>query len=176
MFLTAIVAFVGGAVACGVTLILLWMSRWQLVQRKKRHLDGLSLRLSAGLAKLDQDTAFLQKRLTEYNSRVVSYDEYVQENEQLKRDLQNIDVARRKLQLDREAQRERQEELDARAVELGKRYLKENIRWIGNKLTSANYSSSKTRLQKVIDLCRGIGFDVPPEHEKQYFEDLKDQL
>jgi len=93
----------------------------------------------------------------------------------LKRDLQNIDVNLRKLELDRDVQRGNQESLNAKVQEVASRYLRENVKWIGQSLTADNFVSLKQRLQVVIDRCRSIGFEVSAEYEASLFEDLGDQ-
>ena len=57
--------------------------------------------------------------------------------------------------------------------DLGQRYLKENVKWVGSKLPTNNYVNSKEKLIKVIELCRGIGFEIPSEDEQQLLNDLK---
>ena len=113
--------------------------------------------------------------MKEFDSRVISYNELQCENAIIKRDLQNIDVDLRKSQLDHEQQRQKQETLDQRSNELGNRYLKENIKWISKSLTQNNFVTCKERLQKVIKLCRGIGFDVSAEEETSLQANLKDE-
>jgi multidrug efflux pump subunit AcrA (membrane-fusion protein) len=79
----------------------------------------------------------------------------------------------RKVQLDRDLQREEQEAINARAKDLGSRYLKENIKWMGNSLTPNNYAANKQRLLEVIERCRGIGFYISSNDEAGYLADLK---
>ena len=125
------------------------------------------------IEEVDRASVFLEQRQKEFDARIISYKELQDENLILKRDLHNIDVSLRKLQLDRDRQREKQEALDARAQELGARYLKENIKWLGNSLNSNNFAASKQKLLDVIDRCRKIGFAVSPEEESAYLADLK---
>ena len=115
----------------------------------------------------------LQTREEQFNKRLIRYEELQNENTILKRDLQNVDVNLRKLLLDRNLQRQKQEELDQRTRELGTRYLTENVKWIGSSLNANNFVASKQRLQDVIGKCRGIGFDVPPQEEETLTADLK---
>ena len=70
-----------------------------------------------------------------------------------------------KLQLDRDAQDETQATIVKKVDEIGSRYLKENVKWIGNSLNANNFSQCKQRLQDVVERCRGIGFQVTPEEE-----------
>lgn len=118
-----------------------------------------------------------EERLTAHrrdlDQRIIKYDELQEENSILKHDLQNVDVNLRKLQLDVELQREKQEKLTANINDLGSRFLKDNVNWIGNSLTANNYQRSKERLQKVIAWCRGIDFPVSAEDEESLIADLK---
>lgn len=118
-------------------------------------------------------TARLKAEQAAFGARVISYRELEGENAILKRDLQNMDVSLRKAQLDREVQRKNQEAIDQRGKELGSRYLKENVKWIGSSLNPSNFVKCKERLQNVIESCRGIGYDVPEQEETTLLADLK---
>lgn len=149
-------------------------------QKSEQDAQGKNIReslkaIKTKQQKLDQQAAQLQVQQKEIDARVVSYRELQQENAIIKRDLQNIDVDLRKVQLDRELQRKDQETLDQRSNDLGGRYLKENIKWIGSSLTTNNYVASKQRLQKVIESCRRISFDVSAEEEASLLADLKEE-
>ncbi len=149
-------------------------------QKSKQDAQGKNIRETLQATKtkkqeLEQQAAQLQVQQKEIDARVVSYTELQQENAIIKRDLQNIDVDLRKVQLDRELQRKTQETLDQRSNDLGGRYLKENIKWIGSSLTTNNFVASNQRLQKVIERCRGIGFDVSAKEEASLLADLKEE-
>jgi len=156
------------------------LERLRRVKQQKKQQDAQEERirttsqaLSAQRQELAQQAAMLRDQQERLHARVVSYSELQDENAILKRDLQNIDVSLRKLEMDRDLQRQNQERLDARAKELGERYLKENIKALGRSLTPNNYAASKKRLLDVIERCRGIGFDIPSEEEAGYLADLK---
>lgn len=140
--------------------------------------------------RLDNDQIALHKRQTELLERerqlkaleeevraarndVISFDEIQHENAIMRTDLQNIEVECRKLQLDHMVQGERQDEVDQRCQSLAERYLGENVKWIGTKLTPNNYVNSKAKLVKVIELCRAIGFEIPESEEEELLADLK---
>ena len=147
-------------------------------QKKEQEAKEKTIRetiqaLKAQREELTHREVTLKDRQGKLDAQVVSYSELQEENAILKRDLQNIDVNLRKLQIDRDAQRQNQEELDARAKELGGRYLKENIKWLGTSLSQNNYAACKKRLLDVIERCRGIGFAIPSEEEAGYLADLK---
>jgi hypothetical protein len=148
----------------------------QLEVREQESLEHARQAAEARQREIDRQTAQLKAREQEFEARLVSYKELQDENALLKRDLQNIDVDLRKLQLDRELQRERQATLDQRAKELGKRYLSENVKWVGSSLTANNFGACKQRLQTVIERCRGIGFDITPEEETGLLDDLKNEF
>lgn len=151
-----------------------------LQEQKRKRLAGQELEQVKLQSQLNKESAELREGLrkfqqdsTEFASRKVKYDELVTENEILKRDLQNIDVNLRKLQMDRDLQGRRQDEIDARAEDLGGRYLKENVKWIGRSITPNNYQRSKERLVKVIERCRGIGMAISDAQEQELLDDLK---
>ncbi len=134
--------------------------------------------LSKGIIEAgERDLAELRERLkteySEFKAKAVSYDELRAENAILKQDLQNLDVGVHKLRLDGEQRRQVQEKLDQLAKDLGSRYLKENVKWIGDSLTPNNYASCKQRLQDVIERCRTIGFAISAEDESGLLADLK---
>jgi len=143
----------------------------QQVQAKRIH-EALQ-KIQARENQLEEANLDLKVREQHFSERLIKYEELQNENTLLKRDLQNVDVNLRKLLLDRNIQRQKQAELDQRTQELGTRYLKENVKWIGSSLNANNFVASKQRLQDVIGRCRAIGFDVPPQEEKTLLADLK---
>ncbi|KKM23056.1 hypothetical protein LCGC14_1619080, partial [marine sediment metagenome] len=156
--------FLMGLAAGVVCVFLLLADKRKRLNEQKRRQDSQVRTTQEALraaktqrAELDQKAARLQFEEEELSRRVISYTELQQENALLKRDLQGVDVDLRKLQLDRQLQGQNQEMLDQRATDLGGRYLKENVKWVGSSLTPTNFVSCKQRLQKVIERCRGIG-------------------
>jgi len=77
--------------------------------------------------------------------------------------------------MDRDKQQEQHETLEQRVVELGSRYLKENVKWLSTSLTPNNFAICKTRLLKVLERCRDIGFDDAADQEIVLVEDLKEE-
>lgn len=122
---------------------------------------------------LTREATRLKAEQEQFEVRVISYKELQDENTILKRDLQNVDVDLRKLQMDRELQQQSQATLDEGGKELGGRYLKENVKWIGSSLTPSNFAACKQRLLTVIERCRGIGFEVTTQEEGALLGDLK---
>lgn len=172
--------FLMGLAAGVVCVFLLLADKRKRLNEQKRRQDSQVRTTQEALraaktqrAELDQKAARLQFEEEELSRRVISYTELQQENALLKRDLQGVDVDLRKLQLDRQLQGQNQEMLDQRATDLGGRYLKENVKWVGSSLTPTNFVSCKQRLQKVIERCRGIGFDVSAEEENGVLADLR---
>lgn len=125
---------------------------------------------------LELFAANLKEEMAQFKARVISYEELRSENSVLKKDLRNIDVVTRKLELDREEQREHQRLLAERCTQLGQRYLKENEKWIGSSLNANNYASCKQRLLDVIERCRGIGFEVTREEEERLVTELREDF
>ncbi|HUE15629.1 MAG TPA: hypothetical protein VMR25_15790, partial [Planctomycetaceae bacterium] len=108
----------------------------------------------------DEEVQRLKAERAAFDARAVPYSELQDENVILKRDLRNIYVQARKAQLDTQLQRKSQEGIRQRVNDLGSRYLKESVKWIGTALNPNNYAASKQRLQDVIERCRGMGFEI----------------
>lgn len=159
-------------------------------EAKLRELDQQAARLKAEQAEelrrineisearhleLYQQAAHLKTQQIEFEKRLVSYSELREENAILKRDLRNIDVNLHKSKLDHEVQRQAQEALDQRSRDLGSRYLKENVKWIGSSLTQNNFVNSKQRLQETIERCRDIGCAVSDEEEAALLANLREE-
>ncbi|MCK5113901.1 MAG: GIY-YIG nuclease family protein [Phycisphaerae bacterium] len=140
------------------------------LKEQKRQQDKQVQRIQATL----QGIKAKQLEFDQFAAKVVSYNELASENKILKRDLQNVDVNLRKLQLDTELQRQTQGTLDQRIKDLGSRYLKENVKWVGTSLTPNNFVACKQRLQKVIERCRAIDFSVPTDDESDLLASLKE--
>jgi hypothetical protein len=130
-------------------------------------------RWKAAWAELQSETARVTAARTEIDARIISYQELRDENSILKCDLHNLDVNLRKLRLDSELHRQAQETLSQKVKELGSRYLKENVKWIGASLNPNNFVTCKQRLQDVIERCRGIDFDVPANEEATLLANLR---
>lgn len=143
------------------------------LQAERERLDQLRRLLHENSEASRRESQKISAEREEFENKVITYAELENENQILKRDLQNIDVELRKLQLDREIQGERQEELDRRCREVAGRYLKENVDWIGRALTTSNFGVCKQRLEAVIERCRSIGHDVPADEEARLVADLK---
>jgi hypothetical protein len=79
------------------------------------------------------------------------------------------------VQLDVDAHQRLQLEIDAKVQDLGTRYLKENVKWIGNSLNPNNFVQCKQRLLDVISRCRGIGFAISPDEENGYVAELRSE-
>ena len=172
--------FLLGLVGGGFCVFLALMEKRRRMRDQKMKQDSQAKKIQAGLQatkdkqqKLDRWSSELKAQQEGIDSRVVSYKELQDESAILKRDLQNVDVNLRKMQLDGELRYQAQENLDRRSNELGARYLKENIKWIGSALTPNNFVACKQRLRDVIERCRGIGFDVSAEEEAALLADLK---
>jgi len=121
----------------------------------------------------DHELRRLKAEQAEFGAQAISYKELEDENTTLKRDLRNVHVHVRKAQLDGELQRESQEMLHGRINDLGSRYLKENVKWIGTALNPNNFVACKQRLQDVIERCRGMSFEVPAAEEDSLQNALK---
>ena len=120
-----------------------------------------------------RQSAELEQRVKEFESRTISYRELQQENILLKKDLQNIDINLRKLDLDGELRDQRQRELDERSAQLAKRYLADTVKDITSSMGPNNFSANKQKLLEVIARCREIGFEITGETEAKLLLDLR---
>lgn len=176
-FLIFLLLGAGGG-AASVYVALMNKRRWIVVQKKRVDAEARRTNEAARTLKAREREAVaresdLAMREQELNKRTISYTELWNENRTLKRDLQNVDVNLRKLMLDRELQAKAQTALDERCQELGGRYLKENVKWIGSSLTANNFTVCKQRLLEVIQRCRGVGLAVLDAQEVGLIADLK---
>jgi len=150
--------------------------------KRKRVTDDLQ-RLNADRERINREkrefdesmreTRDLQKDL---ETRVATLQRLEDENGILKRDLRNLNIQTQKIAIDRDEQRAKQEELDREINELARKYLKENIKWIGKSLTPNNFAASKKRLITVIESCRKIGFKIPATEENEYIANLQEEF
>lgn len=186
--------FAFGLAGGGFLMYLILLAKSHAVYAEKRKQDETRSKLREAVEKVKTRTAELEKREAEFSTRqklessqllsnqeafaakAVSYNELEVENTLLKRDLRNLDIQVRKVELDRDLQKQAQETLDQRCGELGSRYLKENIKWIGSSLSTNNFVNCKQRLLDVIERCRGLGQAVSAEEEASLIGDLKTEF
>jgi len=143
-------------------------------QRKTNEADRQRLQgVDAQLRELQ--TSLLRKEEA-FKARAITYEDLRRENELCKRDLRNIEMSVRKSRMDTEQLALRQQENDTRSQELASRYLKENVKHIGNSVTSRNYTALKQRLLDVIERCRKIGFAIASQEEAQLLRDLQQEF
>ncbi|NOT00129.1 MAG: hypothetical protein HOP29_05835 [Phycisphaerales bacterium] len=147
------------------------------IGRRAQEVENHSHEVNANLERRSTEFALREDALSlakaEFARRVVSYDELHQENIILKRDLQNVDVNLRKLQLDHDIREEEQHRIGARSSELADRYLNDTVKWIDSSITPNNFASSKQRLIKTIEWCREIGFGIGEADEARMLANLK---
>jgi len=175
--------FLIGLIGGGICVFLaLQVKRRELSEQKsKQAIQTIKIRdalaeIKTKQSEFDQHSAQFEKDKEEFDSRAISYKELQDENAILKHDLQNVDVNLRKLQLDNDLQRQKQVTLDQRIKELGSRYMKENVKWVGSSLTPNNFVACKKRLQDVIERCRGIDFEVSESEETELLVSLKEDF
>lgn len=175
--------FIVGALAGAATVFVATMEMRRRIDKKRREHQAQVKWVHDSkewVNKRQQELEQLANRLAgqeqEFQRRVIAYEELQDENEMLKRDLQNVDVNLRKLRMDRELQRRRQDEIDERTQELGGRYLKDHVKWVVSSLGSNNYAACKKRLLDVIERCRSVGYEVSAEEEASLLADLKTEF
>lgn len=172
----AILAFVAGG--SGVFFVL-EAKRKELNEQKvglsaqSDRLREMEQKLNSTARDLENEKGRLASTRKDFEATAVSYTELRDENTILKRDLHNLDVQVRKLQLDRVQQDQTQNTLDQKIKDVGNRYLKDTVKWIGASLNQNNFASCKQRLQDVISRCRAAGFQIPDQEEVALIANLK---
>lgn len=142
-------------------------------EQQAKDLDARQRKLEADTQAFQAAAATLKAEREQFDGRSITAIELERENRIIKRDLANIEVTVRKLQLDRQLQAEGQEVLDQRGRELAQRYLIDVEKWVGGSINANNYAACKQRLTKAVEWCRGIGFEVTEAREAKLLEDLK---
>ncbi|MBA7689952.1 hypothetical protein ES703_98471 [subsurface metagenome] len=59
---------------------------------------------------------------------------------------------------------------------LGSRLLKDNVKFIGSKITANNYATSKKKYETAFTFCEKHGYSVPAEIQKEILGDLKNSF
>lgn len=164
-----VLAAVLGFVAGSILIFVLLESKRKAVEAR----EEAQSKQARDLRQIDRLLEEKQRELDRVSQRAVTYAELESENQELKCDLRNVVVQVRKLELDRDQQRSRQDELDEKSRQLAARYLKDQIKWISGSLTPNNFATCKEQLVKAIQRCREIGFELPSEEETSLVADLK---
>jgi hypothetical protein len=141
----------------------------ELDEERRKHEEVLTARTRD----LETHKRELDQASTAFEERKIRYDSLVRENTGLKQDLFNLSVQSKKTERDHAAIMQRQEEICQQANELAERYLSENVSWIGDKINATNFASSKTRLLKVIEWCRRVGFEIPASREEDLVQGVR---
>ena len=115
----------------------------------------------------------LKTRQTAFEARAISYKELQDENAIIKRDLKNLELQRRKLELDGHARDKNHEAIENRVNELCSVYLKDNVKWISSSVNPNNFSQCKQRLVSAIARCRAIGGRVQEREEAELIAALR---
>ncbi len=170
-----VVLFVAGFLSASAIIGIWYFPTFRRVVEEKRKLERWDKRLDTADRTQQARDIELREGLAEFEKRQVLYDNLKAENTTLKQDLFNLAVQRKKMDRGQAALERQQEELNQKVDDVAGRYMKENVQWIATKLNPNNFSSSKTKLLKVVELCRSIGFDVPEEREISLVQDLKEQ-
>lgn len=174
-----VIIFISLAVGGGIVFFLTEHVRRVLEQQRRRQAtEEIKLRaLQDALANkektLESKATKLSVAQTHFDNNVISYEELKRENAILKVDLRNVDVNLRKQQLDRNVLRENQNVLDEKVEGLGRRFLKDSVKWISSSLNPNNFATSKQRLLDVIERCRSIGLKIARGDENELISDLK---
>lgn len=147
----------------------------EAVRVQQAHSEVMGLR-SANERALQEERDRLAKLAADLEARRISYSDLEAENNNLKMIERGLAQNVRKHHLDIQSQAEAVQAQAQRAVELGKRYLSENVKWIGKGINANNYAASKQRLLAVVERCRNIGFEVSTEEEAALLNDLKNEF
>lgn len=160
---------------------------YMALESKRRRLDEAVQAQTVEARRLENDVAACRakERLladlrtqfeaakSDFERRVLSYSVLQDENALLKRDLRNLDLHIRKLQLDHGARADASASASEKVELLAKRYLKDVQKWIGDSLTASNFASSKERLVGVIAWCREAGYSIAEAEERSLVEGLR---
>jgi hypothetical protein len=175
-----VVVFVAGVLAGALPLVIWYHSYVTHLRQERRQVSERADSLKSYSEDLSRQAESVETRKREldqaadaFASRKVNYDDLLRENSGLKQDLFNLSVQLKKTERDHAALARRQEEISQRTDELAERYLSENVSWIGDKINPTNFASSKTRLLKVIEWCRGVGFDIPASKEEELVQGVR---
>jgi hypothetical protein len=179
----AVITFLIG-VAVGGGFMFVWgLEGRRGVRAEHNRLAGLQHKcaqdqqaLERGREELERQRRELKTQEAAIKSGFVTLNDLRKENALLKRDLQNIDVNLNKLELDRDQDRDARAALDGKVEETGRLYLKDNVKWIGSSISANNFTACKQRLLKVIDQCRGIGFEVSDQQQAELVADLQKEF
>ena len=68
------------------------------------------------------------------------------------------------------------EEHQKRIESLGTRLLKDNVKFVGSKITASNYATSKKKYETVFTFCDKHGYSVSVETQKEILGDLKNSF
>jgi hypothetical protein len=148
-------------------------AREQVIDSRERELGEEEARFEALRIQFHKEEEHFTAVRSQVEKSVITFKEMCDENAILKTDLRNLYVNFRKLQMDVEAQRHTQEGLDSKIKDLGSRYLKENVKWIGTSLNPNNFFACKQRLLDVINRCRNITHEVSETDKASLLTDLK---
>jgi hypothetical protein len=147
--------------------------RRAFVENEIKQLQLASRAASSRSDELEKFAHHLEEQKQKFDSRLVAYTDLQQENQLLKKDLQNVDVNLNKLELDRQIYTKKQIELAAKSNALGRRYLADTVKAVISNVGSNNFTACKQRLLNVIEWCREIGFDVSLQEESRLLLELK---
>jgi hypothetical protein len=147
--------------------------RAEEVNREAKRVRDERETLRAAQAELNARLKEFAAREAEFLAKHAGYSELERENLILKRDLLNIEVNVRKLELDRELRDQRQEDLDRRSQLLAKRYLDDTVKAVVNAVGPSNFATSKNRLIDSIERCRSIGYSISAQQEEALLADLR---
>lgn len=167
-----IFAFMLGIFGGALSVFILMYAKYKKARDWKSKQDVREFEIRQSLESLDKK----KQLLDEQEKRIISYQELDSENATLKRDLQNVDVQLRKLELDNRNRDEIQTDLDQRIKDLGSKYLKDVTKWVGSSLTTNNFIKSKKRLQDIVSRVRKIGFEVSKQEEEELITNLKQEF
>lgn len=171
-----IVGMAGGALCMFIALLAQRneLEKNRLLQSMQtEELNRTQLALTESQAHLGNEVTKLREAQVAFQQQLVTYEELTDENQVLKRDLRNFAISLRKAKLDHQTQQSEQERTTNRVQEVGKRYLKDSVKWIGSSLNSNNYIVCKQKLEETIEHLRSIGFHIPTDEEGSYLADLR---
>ncbi len=156
-----------------MAMVVRWKDRERSAAEQTAAAGEASKRAADRLAELAREASALRQRKDDFDRRVVTFREIEAENQLLKRDLRNIDVMSRKLEIDGQTRERQAAEISARGDALARRYLADTVKAVVSAVGPSNFTACKQRLIDAITRCRDIGYMIPLQDESALLADLR---
>ena len=122
-----------------------------------------------------QEVQLHKEKLQLYQAKLLSHKEKLETFRRQQTEIQEK-VLDRHIQAIRESLTLNDKTIQHRANALAEHHLSEMVHWLTKKMTTSNYSKSKTSLTSAINSCRAIGYEISDSKEEQLINDLKENF